>query len=191
MVFLTWEQVLGLKLPAKGQTRRPNFPYELAVQLWKHGWSYPRNNRRTSGGRVYRPYTPWDEWQERHPITDQQIAEANLILNQNLITLPVLPGRGKNAVGRIRVRKIRRERLQDISEEDCKAEGARPSVGYALDYIPGWQSLSDDRYFTDEQRLSGYVGAFAQMWDSIYPKEHNWLENPSVWVLDFEMERSH
>lgn len=38
-------------------------------------------------------------------------------------TYAVQPGRGKKAVGRIRITAIRRERLQDISETDVRAKG--------------------------------------------------------------------
>jgi len=126
MIFRQWKQVLGLRQPPKTQTRRVGFPYELAVQLWKRGWTYPRSHR-------YRDtyehpwYVPWDEWQERHPISDEHIVEANRILAEHTVTLPVQPGRGKKSEGRIRVKTIRRERLGDISEADCLAEGLIPS----------------------------------------------------------------
>ena len=100
-------------------------------------------------------------------------------------TYAVQPGWGQKAVGRIEIARLRRERLQDISEEDAKAEGANLRNLYGMDYIPGWQSLGDDRGFTEEQRVSGLRGAFAQEWDSRYPKKYNWLENPDVWVLEF------
>jgi len=38
-------------------------------------------------------------------------------------TYAVQPGRGKHALGRIRLRAIRREPAQDISEDDARAEG--------------------------------------------------------------------
>ena len=162
MIFKQVEQVLD---GTKSQTRRPVKEHEEA-------------NR-------------WDS--ETDVINEVLIVDPNKSYPGNLRskwvlgrTYAVQPSRGKKAVGRIRITKIRRERLQDISDEDCKAEGAPATVGYGMDYIPGRQTLSDDRYFTEEQRLSGYRGAFASLWDSIYPKEHNWLDNPEVWVLDFE-----
>ncbi|HUV74772.1 MAG TPA: hypothetical protein VMW79_10720 [Anaerolineae bacterium] len=162
MIFKQWEQVLGLTLPLKSQTRRVNCPYELAVQLWKHGWSYPRNNRRTSGGSVYRPYTPWDEWQKRHPITDAQIAEANRILAEHVVTLPVQPGRGKKSMGRIRITKIRRERLQDIKPEEFRKEGLVSGAPIMILW-------------------------FIELWSKMYRKPYRWEDNPDVWVLEFEL----
>jgi len=41
-------------------------------------------------------------------------------------TYAVQPGRGKKSEGRVRIKTIRRERLGDISEADCLAEGLIP-----------------------------------------------------------------
>jgi len=65
---------------------------------------------------------------------------------------------------------VRVERLQDISEEDAKAEGVtRLAVSEALN-IPGT-----------------WAGAFADLWDSLYAKRgHGWDSNPWVWVESFK-----
>ena len=178
MIFKQCNQVVGLKEPPKSQTRRVNFPYELAVQLWKHGWSYPRNNRRTSGGHVYRSYTPWDEWQERHPISDEQIAEANRILAEHVIILAVQPGRGKKSKGRIHVQRIRRERLGDISDADCLAEGVirAPDDGFLAVYrCP----ICGDEWFESP------IGAYMCLWNCCGGRWET-DQNDDVWVLEFE-----
>ncbi len=72
----------------------------------------------------------------------------------------VQPGRGKKAVGRIGIIKIRIEPLNAITHDDAQAEG----VGRNL-------------------------AAFANLWDSIHPKGKRWADNPEVWVLDFELAR--
>ena len=175
MIFKQVQQVLD---DTKSQTRRPNFPYELAVQLWKHGWSYPRNNSRALGGHVYRPYTPWDEWQARYPVTNAHIAEANQILAEHIITLPVQPGRGKKAVGRIRITKIRREKLGDISLDDTFAEGIHEVT--EPEY-KGW--------YTHEGGVVHIspLTAYFTLWNSIYGNGawERMLED-DMWVLDFE-----
>ncbi len=74
---------------------------------------------------------------------------------------------------------VRVERLQDISEEDAKAEGAVPltSIG------PG-QRLSDGG--TRTQLTSPYTIAFGSLWDSInFDRGFGWAFNPWVWVVEF------
>ena len=70
----------------------------------------------------------------------------------------VQPGRGKHAVGRIGITKIRRECLNAITHDDAQAEGVGRSIA-----------------------------AFAELWDSIHPKGKRWIDNPGVWVLEFEL----
>lgn len=59
----------------------------------------------------------------------------------------------------LEIKNVRVERLQDISEEDAKAEGFLESE----DFTP--------------------KGAFKKTWNDIYG---NWNENPWVWVIEFE-----
>lgn len=79
----------------------------------------------------------------------------------------VQPGRGKPTIGRIRLLSIRKEKLQDISEEDALAE-----LGYGLSYNP-----NDEFPIRD----------FSYLWDSINPKGKRWADNPDVWALTFEV----
>jgi hypothetical protein len=63
----------------------------------------------------------------------------------------------------LEILKIRVERIQDITPEDCEAEG----VGYRLNDL-GW------RY------------AFGSLWNSINEKRgFGWDVNPFVWVIEF------
>lgn len=59
---------------------------------------------------------------------------------------------------------VRVERLQDISEEDARAEGL------ALEglILPGHAA-----------------GCFSRLWDSINAKRASWASNPWVWVVSF------
>ena len=84
-------------------------------------------------------------------------------------TYAIQPGRGKKAVGRIRITKIRRQELQGIMPLDIMAEGIEPI------------RVTPNRFMA-EVRLED----FAQLWDSIYRKPYRWEDNPDVWVLEFE-----
>jgi hypothetical protein len=60
---------------------------------------------------------------------------------------------------------VRVERLQEISEQDAKAEGADPMKN---------------------QGEYAYRGGFEELWDSINgPRGLGWVANPWVWVLEF------
>ncbi|MGQ6163587.1 hypothetical protein ACUNG5_11010 [Serratia sp. IR-2025] len=68
---------------------------------------------------------------------------------------------------------VRVERLNDISEEDAKAEGVAPS----------------QHIITPPEAL--YRVGFLKLWQSIYGEE-SWRANPWVWVIEFrrlEVER--
>ncbi|WP_145517649.1 hypothetical protein [Yersinia mollaretii] len=75
---------------------------------------------------------------------------------------------------------VRVERLNDISEQDAKAEGA--------------QQYDINRFTTDEINLldtplnnldTPYTNGFALLWESCYGSG-SWAVNPFVWVIDFE-----
>lgn len=59
---------------------------------------------------------------------------------------------------------VRVERLQEISEDDAKAEGVSPSL-----------PVADERW----------VNSYHLLWDSINAKTHPWRSNPFVWVISF------
>lgn len=56
---------------------------------------------------------------------------------------------------------VRRERLQEISEHDARAEGANPA---------GDESARE---------------AYARMWDAVNERRAPWSSNPWVWVIEF------
>ena len=65
----------------------------------------------------------------------------------------------------LRVKNVRVERLQDITEEDAKAEGVICGQGQKR-----WTARS----------------AFMDLWDRINGKKNPWESNPWVWVIEFE-----
>lgn len=70
----------------------------------------------------------------------------------------------------LEVLNVRVERLQDISERDCVAEGIESD-----DYPPA----PDSDYMFD------YRAAYSQLWNSINAKRAPWASNPWVWVIEF------
>ncbi len=88
----------------------------------------------------------------------------------------------------LQVKDVRVERLQDITEEDARAEGVKTAVWYMpygkdedahidISGLPGYP----------DQRAS-YRNGFATIWDSINAKRgYGWDTNPWVWVIEFEI----
>jgi hypothetical protein len=70
----------------------------------------------------------------------------------------------------LEILKVRVERLQDISEEDAKAEG--------MERCKYWPRC-------DEDCDGSYVQSYRTLWDSLHGKGA-WDENPWVWVIEFK-----
>lgn len=71
---------------------------------------------------------------------------------------------------------VRVERLNDISEEDAKAEGVKPAGEMLPDY--------PDTFLTPKGDFATAKVAFQRLWQSIYGEE-SWGANPWVWVIEF------
>jgi hypothetical protein len=74
----------------------------------------------------------------------------------------------------LEVTEVRVQRLQDISEEDARAEGVAPAPG--LTFRP--EGESDLRPLTHRE-------AFECLWDSINGDRASWSSNPWVWAVSF------
>ena len=80
----------------------------------------------------------------------------------------------------IRIMEIRIERLQDISEEDCLAEGIWKAHNVGLEGVTYWyHGLANSPYRTAKE-------AYAALIDKICGKG-TWKNNPYVFVYDFEL----
>jgi hypothetical protein len=74
---------------------------------------------------------------------------------------------------RIRITAIRQEHLQNMSREDCVAEGIG-SYTFAMGIMS--ENPPDKRW------------KFIKLWDSINTRKGTrWEDNPRVWVLTFEV----
>ncbi len=80
----------------------------------------------------------------------------------------------------LRVKGVRVERIQDISEADAIAEGIQENENGSYDC---W--LADIQAHCDCE--DNPVDVFRQLWDSIN-KKNPWEKNPYVWVYEFERE---
>ena len=81
---------------------------------------------------------------------------------------------------RIRITNIRVERLQDISEEDCIAEGIWRDDNVGLEGTTYWyHGLANSSFRTPQE-------AYTSLIDSISGKG-TWASNPYVFVYDFEL----
>lgn len=77
---------------------------------------------------------------------------------------------------RLEVMEVRCQRLQDITEEDAKAEGAKP-----------WPHDPQQRMTTGELGIEQpYRGGFACLWDDINEDRATWNSNPWVWAYTFK-----
>lgn len=70
---------------------------------------------------------------------------------------------------------VRLERLQDITEDDAKAEGA------TLDPVKVKLNGELADFYPMNHRI-----AFSVHWDSINGEKHPWTSNPWVWVVEFK-----
>ena len=76
----------------------------------------------------------------------------------------------------LEVMEVRCQRLQDIAEEDAKAEGAQP-----------WPHDPQQRMTSGELGIEQpYRGGFACLWDDINDDRATWFSNPWVWAYTFK-----
>ena len=110
--------------------------------------------------------------------------DVNLELKQELLNSKGYTNkmfvRADKMLHRIRITDIRAERLQDISEEDCLAEGIWEAHNIGLKGVTYWYtSLANSPYRTAKK-------AYAALIDKISGKG-TWASNPYVFVYEFEL----
>jgi hypothetical protein len=106
--------------------------------------------------------------------------KASIISSWNFKWIPSIHMPKEAARIFLKIKSIRVERLQDISEADAIQEGVKDSLSPSelkkLEGLGDWKIPSP---FQNHQL------GFLAVWCSIYKCE-NWLENPFVWVYEFE-----
>ena len=83
----------------------------------------------------------------------------------------------------IRITNVRIERLQDISDEDCLAEGIRKETRYS--FIENVKQLNGDS-LVFSCNFDSPREAYAELIDKVNGKG-TWKNNPYVFVYDFEL----
>jgi hypothetical protein len=81
----------------------------------------------------------------------------------------------------LQVADIRVERLQDISEEDAKAEGVEKRPGSDLSTVFDYKHYGWDFSYDVDAKVS-----FRTLWESINGPE-SWAANPFTWVISFRV----
>lgn len=71
---------------------------------------------------------------------------------------------------------VRVERVQDITEEDAKAEGVEPVLMRGIGSYPEWMRPT---------MREGHQKAFELLWKQIYG-DASWDANPWVWVAEWK-----
>lgn len=77
----------------------------------------------------------------------------------------------------LKIKDIRIEKLQEISEEDAKAEGVRQNK---------LAKLFGLNYEKDEWTFTAAKESYQSLWNKINGKDA-WEQNPYVWVIEFEI----
>jgi hypothetical protein len=88
----------------------------------------------------------------------------------------------------LQVKDIRAERVQDISENDAKAEGVWAYFKHK-EHDGEWHEGSSPPFIgaNIEKSHNTRASAFAELWNSINSRRgYRWDANPWVWVYDFE-----
>ena len=73
---------------------------------------------------------------------------------------------------------VRVERVQDITEEDAKAEGVEPVLMRGIGSYPEWMRPT-------MREVGGHQKAFELLWKQIYG-DASWDANPWVWVAEWD-----
>ena len=158
MIFKQWQQVLD---GTKTQTRRP--------AKWEEDKEYTWVAPTPTGSRIT----------EVVGINNAGDHKLKWAVGK---TYAVQPGRGKKSVGRIRITKIRRERLGEINHRDTIAEGIERFVNYPGDWRHQGFACPMCAYSSRD-----WTRTFAHLWNHVYDNGA-WerMKDDDVWVLELE-----
>jgi len=137
----------------------------LVCEAWQH-MDYP-NDLKSSKNRVfYRAdylNEAHDEFTEKNPNWRWR-SSLYMPLSVSRIALEIV--------------NVRMERLQDISETDAQAEGAKYLESESHMHSGGWSHDERNHYPTARE-------SFRALWNQIHGVD-GWSANPRVWVIEFQ-----
>jgi len=88
----------------------------------------------------------------------------------------------------LKIEELRVERIQEITDEDTKAEGVPRDTLFGLGYFPGNPKAPLDKR-EGRGLLRCLQGSYARLWDSInHYRGFGWPVNPWVWVIIFSLD---
>lgn len=172
-----WSRCLDLEDPEELQKALELCPYgQPGNQLWvRETWMYLGVRYVSVGdpedGDVDAEVEEMDSIPKTQPLTGGLAYRADDPEACRWWFSPIFMPRWASRIN-LEILKIRAEKLQDISEEDCCRETGAPLK---------WPGPGPEPYHRDMQ------GAFAALWNSINAKNgFPWESNPWVWVIEFK-----
>lgn len=97
----------------------------------------------------------------------------------------VCPGGGRKALGRVKVTRIRKTRLHDLTAAEIAAFAPEAQL-FGLQYCPGLRKLTDERWtpWAEAGLVGGARGQLAVEWDAARRQRGTWYyDNPELWAL--------
>ena len=160
LFIMTWRQVLdGTKTQARRLVHSTDYCSGIARVRPSQGYEIRQVWRGRVAGR-------WGEYVHASWPTKAALGRLRWEVGR---TYAVQPGRGKKAVGRIRLMSIRKEQVQEISEADAIAEGFEMNTRHWI-----WGRTPEVK--------------FRYLWDCINAKRgYPWDSDPLVWALNFTL----
>lgn len=186
-ILFNTEMVRAILDGRKACTRRilkSGIPFDEKAEYWnvlkKGEWSGPICSEYFI--KQGSPYKPGDILYVRETFiraadhTFWYKADDELWMSKDLLWHPSIHMPKEAARIWLKVTDVRVERLQDITDDGAKAEGANWKNGKNV----GWE----------EKMKRTAVERFAEIWDSTIKKSdldrYGWNANPWVWVIEFE-----
>lgn len=189
--YCTGAPKLGWTLCSRGhggvwqQHTRPLATYAVGDELWvREAWRMTKSHDRAVASRMAaRPYPlVWyaasADWYQHGADGWREHESPHELFHGRYRHARYMPRWASRIL--LRVTEVRVERVQDITEEDARAEGvtghdSEPAdLGGTIYAWPGRSSAPSAR------------AHFAHLWDSINVKRAPWESNPWVWVVSFE-----
>lgn len=209
-IIFNGDMVRAILSGQKTQTRRPVKPipvypdafdglrreiHDGQVHFWACGAELPAHIFRCPCGQpgdrlwvreTFREYYPKEGW----PAPKALYKADGIARLEDTETGKAIPWRPSIHMPRslsritLEITDINAERVQDITEDDARAEGVKPEFRTVVARSDGGP---------DYHIPCSYRGGFANTWDAIYAKRPglSWDENPWIWAITFSVETSH